>query len=111
MKQLEAIPDAAQEAESAPPCPYLPGEMTSCLLAAIQELNGAADLRTGLARMADLLHNVLGHDYFSVLLLDELGRELRYELASGVPPDVVDWVRVNAILVAEKKAEDAARAL
>jgi len=84
MEQIEATPSA---------CPYLPGDMTSCLLAAIQELNGASDLRTGLARMADLLHAVLGHDYFCVLLLDDLGRELRYELAAGVPPEVAEHWR------------------
>src|ERR1044071_6541217 len=90
MEQLEATPKAA---EGSAACPYLPGDMTSCLLAAIQELNGASDLRTGLARMADLLHAVLGHDYFCVLLLDDLGRELRYELAAGVPPEVAEHWR------------------
>ncbi|HWN42427.1 MAG TPA: GAF domain-containing SpoIIE family protein phosphatase [Thermoanaerobaculia bacterium] len=91
MKQLEATPDAGEESVAS--CPYLPGDMTSCLLAAIQELNGASELRVGLARMADLLHGVLGHDYFCVLLLDDLGRELRYELATGVPPEIAEHWR------------------
>ncbi len=91
MKQLEATPDAGEESVAS--CPYLPGDMTSCLLAAIQELNGASELRVGLARMADVLHGVLGHDYFCVLLLDDLGRELRYELATGVPPEIAEHWR------------------
>ena len=90
MEQLETSPKAA---EGPVACPYLPGDMTSCLLAAVQQLNGASDLRTGLARMADVLHSVLGHDYFCVLLLDDLGRELRYELATGVPPEVAEHWR------------------
>jgi sigma-B regulation protein RsbU (phosphoserine phosphatase) len=90
MEQLEATPKPAEEPVA---CPFLPGDMTSCLLAALQELNGASELKVGLARMADLLHAVLGHDYFCVLLLDDLGRELRYELASGVPPEVAEHWR------------------
>ena len=39
MEQIEATPKASDEP---PQCPYLPGDMTSCLLAAIQELNGAS---------------------------------------------------------------------
>jgi phosphoserine phosphatase RsbU/P len=90
MKQLEATPNAGEESAQ---CAFLPGDMTSCLLAAIQELNGASELRVGLARMADLLHVVLGHDYFCVLLLDDLGRELRYELATGVPAEIAEHWR------------------
>lgn len=86
MEQIEATPSTV-------PFPSLPGEMTAYLLAAVQELNGASDLRRGLARMADLLQPVLGHDYFCVLLLDELGRELRYALAAGVPPEVAEHWR------------------
>jgi phosphoserine phosphatase RsbU/P len=93
MARIETLTTAAERAEAAEPCDGLPGEMTSCMLAAIQELNGAADLRSGLARVADLLHGALEHDYFSVLLLDELGRELRYELASGLPPEVAEHWR------------------
>ncbi|HWM92518.1 MAG TPA: GAF domain-containing SpoIIE family protein phosphatase [Thermoanaerobaculia bacterium] len=96
MEQLEATPNVApnvDEEAGDSRCLYLPGDMTSCLLAAIQELNSASDLRSGLAGMAGLLHNVLQHDYFCVLLLDELGRELRYELAAGVPPEVAEHWR------------------
>jgi hypothetical protein len=75
MARIETLTTAAARAEAEEPCDGLPGEMTSCMLAAIQELNGASDLRSGLARVADLLHGALQHDYFSVLLLDELGRE------------------------------------
>lgn len=93
MATTDTLTTAAESAEAAAPCDGLPGEMTSCLLAAIQELNGASDLRSGLQRVADLLQNALQHDYFSVLLLDDLGRELRYELAQGLPPEVAEHWR------------------
>ncbi|HEX5719034.1 MAG TPA: SpoIIE family protein phosphatase [Thermoanaerobaculia bacterium] len=94
MEQIEVTTNAAPSASEEPAqCPLLPGDMTSCLLAAIQELNGASELRVGLARMADVLYGVLGHDYFCVLLLDDLGRELRFELASGIPPEIAEHWR------------------
>ncbi len=81
------------ESSIAPGC-LLPGaDMTACVLAAIQELSAAPDLRTGLTRMAGLLHGVLHHDIFCVLLLDDLGRELRFEVGVGVPAEVAEHWR------------------
>ncbi|MES1244658.1 MAG: SpoIIE family protein phosphatase [Acidobacteriota bacterium] len=78
MDKLETLPDA---------------DLTSCVLAAIQELNAASDLRSGLIRVADILRGVLRHDIFCALLLDDLGRELRFEVAEGVPPEVTEHWR------------------
>jgi sigma-B regulation protein RsbU (phosphoserine phosphatase) len=70
-----------------------PSEATLALLAAIQELQAAPDLRTGLAAVAENLRGCLHFDNLSVLLLDELGRELRFELAVGLPQEVADHWR------------------
>lgn len=73
--------------------PDAPSEATLALLAVIQELQAAPDLRTGLARVAEPLRGSLGYDNLSVLLLDELGRELRFELAVGLPQEVAEHWR------------------
>ncbi|HBL30781.1 MAG TPA: hypothetical protein DD490_28430 [Acidobacteria bacterium] len=66
---------------------------TPGLLTVIQELNAAPDLRSGLARVAELLRGCIPYDNLSVLLLDDLGRELRYELSVGLPPEVAEHWR------------------
>jgi len=63
------------------------------LLAVLQELNAAPDLKTGLERVAELIRGVIRYDNLSVLLLDELGRELRYAVAVGAPADVAEHWR------------------
>lgn len=68
-------------------------DLTACVLATIQELNAAPDLRSGLTRVAGILRGVLRNDIFCVLLLDDLGRELRFEIAEGVPPEVTEHWR------------------
>jgi phosphoserine phosphatase RsbU/P len=75
------------------PTPSLPPEETPGLLAVIQELNAAPDLRTGLARVAELLRDCVPYDNLNVLLLDDLGRELRYELSVGLPAEVAEHWR------------------
>jgi sigma-B regulation protein RsbU (phosphoserine phosphatase) len=74
-------------------CPLPTADMTACVLAAIQELNSASDLRSGLIRVAGILRGILRHDLFCVLLLDDLGRELRFELGEGVSPEVAEHWR------------------
>lgn len=48
-------------------------DLTASVLAALQELNTSPDLRSGLVRVAAILHGLLRHDIFCVLphLLDE----------------------------------------
>ena len=43
--------------------------------------------------MADRLQQYLRFDTFAVLLLDEHGRELRFEFARGFPKDVLEHWR------------------
>jgi sigma-B regulation protein RsbU (phosphoserine phosphatase) len=69
------------------------GDLAGSVLASIQELNSAPDLRSGLTRVAAILHGVLRNDIFCVLLLDDLGRELRFEVAEGVPTEVTEHWR------------------
>ncbi len=67
-----------------------PVETLSCLLDTVEELNSSDDLATGLERVARRLGRTLAYDTFAVLLLDEVGRELRFHFALGFPPQVVE---------------------
>jgi GAF domain-containing protein len=95
MDKLETLPMAkiGEAAAADPGCPLPAADMTACVLATIQELNSASDIRSGLTRVAGILKSALRHDIFCVLLLDDLGRELRFELAEGVPPEVTEHWR------------------
>lgn len=73
--------------------PAVAPEETPGLLVVIQELNAAPDLRTGLARVAELLRDCVPYDNLNVLLLDDLGRELRYELSVGLPAEIAEHWR------------------
>jgi hypothetical protein len=75
------------------PTTSVPPEETPGLLAVIQELNATPDLRSGLSRVAELLRDCVPYDNLSVLLLDDLGRELRYELSVGLPPEIAEHWR------------------
>lgn len=75
------------------PAASVPPEETPGLLTVIHELNAAPDLRTGLARVAELLRDCVPYDNLNVLLLDDLGRELRFELAVGLPPEIAEHWR------------------
>jgi sigma-B regulation protein RsbU (phosphoserine phosphatase) len=58
------------------------------LLAAIQALHAATELRQGLEVVADALHRYVAYDNLGVLLLDPRGRELRFALARGYSSEV-----------------------
>ncbi len=70
-----------------------PEEAMACLLSVTQELNASTDLDTGLARVGELLKQYVGYETLAVLLLDDLGRELRFVYAAGFPDEVVDHWR------------------
>jgi sigma-B regulation protein RsbU (phosphoserine phosphatase) len=74
--------DAAAEHGLTPP-PVL-----TELLAAIQALHAATELRDGLEEVAEALHRYVAYDNLGVLLLDPRGRELRFALARGYSPEV-----------------------
>lgn len=65
-----------------------PEERLACLLSIAHDLTSAPDLSTGLRSFASGLARFIEYQTLGVLLLDELGRELRFELAVGYPPEV-----------------------
>ncbi len=65
-----------------------PEDALTCLLAVTRELNASTDLSAGLGRVAERVKQYIDYDTFAVLLLDELGKELRFEFAVGFPPEV-----------------------
>ena len=66
-----------------------PRETLSCLLSTVEDLNSASDLETGLESVAKRLRGAISFDIFAVMLLDELGQELRFHYAMGIPDSVV----------------------
>jgi sigma-B regulation protein RsbU (phosphoserine phosphatase) len=95
MDEIETLPAerAGEAAGSSAGCPLPDADLTACVLATIQEINAASDLRSGLTRVAGILRGILRHDIFCVLLLDDLGRELRFAMAEGVSPEIVEHWR------------------
>jgi sigma-B regulation protein RsbU (phosphoserine phosphatase) len=65
----------------------------ACLLAATRDLNAANDFQQGLQKVAERLSQYVDYDTFAVLLLDDHGRELRFEFAVGFPGDVLEHWR------------------
>ena len=61
---------------------------THLLLSVTQDLNTASDLQSGLRRVAERLKESINYDTLGILLLDDLGRELRFELAIGFESQV-----------------------
>jgi sigma-B regulation protein RsbU (phosphoserine phosphatase) len=57
------------------------------------ELNAAPDLVSGLERFAERLREFVPYDTLGILLMDDLGKELRFELAVGYPQGVADHWR------------------
>lgn len=65
-----------------------PEEVVACLLGVSRELNTAPDLRSGLRGVAELVKSYIDYETFAILLLDDLGRELHFELTVGFDSDV-----------------------
>jgi sigma-B regulation protein RsbU (phosphoserine phosphatase) len=63
------------------------------LLAVSRDLLAAPDLRSGLAAVAARVRAAIPYDEFGVLLLDELGRELKFAHAEGTSPTVAEHWR------------------
>lgn len=70
-----------------------PLETLSCLLRSVENLNASLDLRSGLERLAELLRRSMPFDTFAVLLLDDIGQDLRFHFAVGIDPEVVEHWR------------------
>jgi sigma-B regulation protein RsbU (phosphoserine phosphatase) len=63
-------------------------QVVACLLGVSSELNTAKDLRSGLQGVAELLKQYIDYETLAVLLLDDLGRELRFALTVGFDHEV-----------------------
>lgn len=86
----QSVPASSPQAESSrSACPETDlASGIACLLAATRDLNSAAGLSEGLRLLADRLRQYVDYDTFAVLLLDDRGRELHFELAEGFQPEV-----------------------
>jgi sigma-B regulation protein RsbU (phosphoserine phosphatase) len=90
---IPLAPTSAMTAIAPLTAPGTTPEATAAILAVIQELNAAADLRSGLARVAEHLRDCIDYDTLGILLLDDLGRELRFEFTVGIAPEVAEHWR------------------
>lgn len=68
-------------------------QVVACLLGVSQELNTATDLKSGLTGVAELLKQYIDYETLAILLLDDLGRELSFELTVGFDSDVAEHWR------------------
>ncbi len=90
----EARPASGDAAEVRPSASSpIDEQAVACLLEAAQDLGAAVELRPALGRVAECLKRYLAYDTLGILLLDPLGRELRFELAVGYPPEVAEHWR------------------
>ncbi|MFQ5349479.1 MAG: GAF domain-containing protein, partial [Thermoanaerobaculia bacterium] len=87
-KPAEGIHDKPVVGQDVAPPPVL-----TELLAAIQDLHAASELRQGLEVVADALRRYVAYDNLGVLLLDPRGRELRFAMARGYAPEVEEHWR------------------
>ena len=58
------------------------------LLGVSHALHNAGDLQSGLRGVSDLLKKYIDYETLAILLLDDLGRELRFELSVGFDSEV-----------------------
>ena len=63
------------------------------LLRSVHALDSSLDLGDRLERVAEQVASMIAYDTFSILLLDDMARELRFEHATGFPPEVVEHWR------------------
>lgn len=61
----------------------------SCLVDISEDLNASLDLDEILERVSQRLRQVVDYKSFAVLLLDSLGKELRFRFAVGFPEEVI----------------------
>ncbi|MFQ5526478.1 MAG: SpoIIE family protein phosphatase [Thermoanaerobaculia bacterium] len=66
-----------------------PDRALRTLLRAIHDLDSSLDLSQRLDRVAQQVRVSVRYDTFSILLLDDMGRELRFAHATGFPEEVV----------------------
>lgn len=73
--------------------PQTPDSAVRTLLRAVHALDSSLDLGERLTRVAEQVRSIIAYDTFSVLLLDDMARELRFAHATGFPPEVVEHWR------------------
>lgn len=91
--EAPAEPLAAPAGPAGKPDHCGPEDALSCLLTITHDLASAPDLASGLAGFAEGLAEFVAYKTLGVLLLDDLGRELRFALAVGYPDEVADHWR------------------
>jgi sigma-B regulation protein RsbU (phosphoserine phosphatase) len=69
--------------------PARPEDAMACLVQMAQELHSAADLDAGLRKVAEQLKEHIDYDTFAILLLDDLGQELRFRFGIGFSDEVM----------------------
>ncbi|MCP4204799.1 MAG: SpoIIE family protein phosphatase [bacterium] len=72
---------------------HSPDRALRTLLRAIHALDSSLDLDQRLERVAEQVRPIISYDTFSVLLLDDMARELRFAYATGFPEEVVEHWR------------------
>lgn len=81
--------------EEAEPAPLGRKDLLASLVAVTEGLHLASDLKSGLTEAARRVARLVPYDTLGVLLLDELGRELRFVVALGYPDDVAEHWRLG----------------
>lgn len=66
-----------------------PDRALRTLLRAVHALDSNLDLGERLTRVAEQVRSIVAYDNFSILLLDDMARELRFAHATGFPAEVV----------------------
>lgn len=89
MSEPTRMPEHGERSEKA----ATPERAMRNMLHAIRDLNSSRDLSEGLQRVAETIKRSIRYDTFAVLLLDEMGRELRFVHAEGFPDEVVEHWR------------------
>lgn len=84
-----AAPESRDEAVD----PDSDTELLSYCVSLARDLSTASDLDSGLERIAEGLRRLVPYDTFGVLLIDDLGQELRFAHAEGYPAGVAEHWR------------------